>query len=276
MSDFNPTQWLKKWPRAIARLPRQSDLIPVSWVLALSVAFSAASQTTEQVSVNRSLNSSNAQVIFNPPTSDSEKDSRGGASRPAQSKCRDDRFSEVPLTALIPDRHAGLTIASYPTFFVYVPPTSAQQLYFNLKDANNQGIYQTMLPISGQPGVVNIQWPKNQPPLEIGQTYYWSAVLMCPSPQTDMPSVTVSVQRVEIEATMTEEIEESPTLEQAAFYAELGIWYDTLTTLFQLNQFSHLNDYPASEENLIHQNWVNLLNSVGLEAIADRPLLEQP
>lgn len=269
-------------------------IAPISCLVSLffGLAMAVSAQTATELSLGSAADSaagSAARVIFQPPTDEKADDSRGGASRPSAIKCRGDRASDVALTALIPHSNQGLTVASHPTFFVYVPPTSAPQIYFSLKDENNLGIYQTMLPISGQEGVISISLPTDQPALEIGQTYSWSVGLVCQPTQTDMPWVKGTVQRVETEASIAaSQPGANPTIYRAVLYARSGIWYDTLTTLFQLRQpdnlTSDLTDNLTSNSNgdraidrgLLHQNWVNLLNSVGLEAIADRPLLDQP
>ena len=54
----------------------------------------------------------------------------------------------------------------------------------------------------------------------------------------------------------------------AIIYAQEGIWYDTLATL-NAAKLAQPDDVTLASE------WKDLLQQVGLEAIADRPLAEQ-
>jgi len=254
----------------------------LSWGMVMAFSLPASAQTKSHLDLpaETASNEQSLSVIFEPPTDDRADDSRGGASRTAV-KCRDDiasatlpeQIREIPLTALMPENNRGLTIASHPSFFVYIPTTSARQIYFSLKDANNRGIYQATLPISGNAGVVQISLPQEQNPLEIGQTYQWSVGLMCQRTQTDMPWVTGKIERIQLEANLASQLSPTPSLQQAVLYGQSGLWYDLLSTLFQLNKSAGLDNLSATDSNLLNQNWSNLLGSVGLNAIAHEPLL---
>lgn len=212
-------------------------------------------------------------VSFEPP--DDQKtidDSRGGASRPTAVKCSQDQAASPSMTPLTPGQKLGLTVAPRPTFFVYIPATSAQQAHFTLKDDNNRGVYQTLLPINNAGGIVGITLPEDKPPLELGKTYNWSVALICQPTQTDTPMVRGQVRRVELKVgQMPNETDsmrsQKPLLEQAALYGKAGIWYDSVSLLAQLR-----NTQPSDQT--LATNWVKLLDSVGLEAIANQPLLK--
>lgn len=212
-------------------------------------------------------------VSFEPP--DDQKtvdDSRGGASRPTAVKCSQDQAVSTLMTPLTPGSKLGLTVAPRPTFFVYIPATSAPQAHFTLKDDKNRGVYQTLLPINDQGGVVGITLPEDQPPLELGKTYNWSVALICQPTQTDTPMVRGQVRRVEQKAGqmptyLNSTISQKALLDQAALYGKAGIWYDSVNLLAQLR-----NAQPSDQA--LANNWVKLLDSVGLEAIANQPLLK--
>lgn len=252
----------------------KTNLVLLSWGMVMAFSLPSSAQTAAQFDLpsQSASNRQNYQVIFEPPTDEKADDSRGGASRNATA-CRNDRVSEIPLTALIPGNNRGLTVASHPSFFVYVPQTSARQIYFSLKDENNVGIYQATLPISGNPGVVKIPLPQDQKPLETGKNYQWSVALMCQPAQPDMPWVRGQVERVELEENIASNLPSNPSIDQAVFYGQAGIWYDTLNILFQLNQSAGLGNTSTIDASFLNQNWVNLLNSVGLNAIAHESLI---
>ncbi|MEO8890072.1 MAG: DUF928 domain-containing protein [Coleofasciculaceae cyanobacterium] len=210
-------------------------------------------------------------VSFEPP--DDQKtldDSRGGASRTTTVKCSQDQAYSPSMTALTPGSKLGLTVASHPTFFAYIPATSAQQAHFTLKDDHDRGVYQTLLPINSAGGVVSITLPEDKPPLELGKTYSWSVALMCQPTQTDTPMVRGQVRRVELKAgqmpnQINSMMSQKAILEQAALYGKSGIWYDSINLLAKLRQ-AQPNDQTLAT------NWVKLLDSVGLEAVANQPL----
>lgn len=215
-------------------------------------------------------------VSFEPPDDKtSVDDSRGGASRqPNAVKCSQDQAVRPSMTPLTPGSKGGLTVATHPTFFVYIPPTSAPQAHFTLRDENNRGVYQILLPVANTGGIVSINLPEDKPPLELGKTYRWSMALICQPTQTDIPIVGGQVRRVELKSsqvspryTNSTMPDQKALLEQAALYAKVGIWYDSLSLLAQLKQ-------TQPSDNTFAANWVELLDSVGLEEIATQPLLK--
>lgn len=213
-------------------------------------------------------------VNFEPPDDQTTADdSRGGASRPTAVKCSQDQAANPSMMPLLPASNQGLTVAEHPTFFVYIPQTSALQAHFTLKDENNRGVYQTLFPITKTGGIVSISLPQKQPSLEVGKTYRWSVALICQSPQTDIPVVSGQVRRVNLDSaraipssTNSNQLENKQLLEQAALYGKAGIWYDTVTLLAKLRK-------AQPNDNALTANWVKLFDSVGLNAIANQPLL---
>lgn len=244
----------------------------MAFPLSLSVFSNLLAPVQAQTPIN--ANSIVPIVSFEPPDDQQTlDDSRGGASRPTAVKCSQDQATSPSMTPLTPGSKLGLTVAAHPTFFVYIPATSAQQAHFTLKDDNNRGVYQTLLPISNEGGVVGITLPEDKPALELGKTYSWSVALICQPTQTDTPMVRGQVRRVEVKAGqipsnfLNSMNSQKSALEQAALYGKAGIWYDSINLLAQLRK-TQPNDQTLAT------NWVKLLDSVGLEAIANQPLLK--
>lgn len=229
-------------------------------------------------------------VLFEPPTDRTLNDSRGGASRPGEVKCLEDEAYPFPLTALIPQSGLGLTANPHPTLLVYVPPTTATQAHFTLRDSNQQGLYQTQLPIAPTGGILNITLPADSPALSVGSHYQWSLGLLCQTPQTDMPIASGQIQRVD--APEIAAVANQPLWLQAKAYGQAGIWYDMLASLVALQQperydsgFSgeisgEMSDEarrePSGEarreasDDLSH-DWARLLEAEQLGAIAHSP-----
>lgn len=209
-----------------------------------------------------------AQVTFDPPGPGEPDDSAGGASRDG-GKCTQDTERLSPsVTPLRPANQQGLTVAERPTFFVYVPETSAKKAFFTLKDKTEDYYYQATLPLPQASGIVSFQLPSEAPALTVGKSYEWTFVTICGQKlAVDDPSVGGQIQRIEPSSHLTSQLNNVSPLERAALYGAKGIWYDTLTTLAELKRSQPNNSTLAA-------TWENLLKSVGLEAIATQPLLQ--
>ena len=77
------------------------------------------------------------------------------------------------VTPLIPPSQIGRTVASHPTFFVYVPETGAKEVLFSLQDANRNHHYQTTFDISGKEGIISFTLPEEAPAIEMNKPYLW-------------------------------------------------------------------------------------------------------
>lgn len=174
--------------------------------------------------------------------------------------------SQVAI-ALLPPTKIGQTISPHPTFFVYLPPTSSQQVFVSLQDEQGKQLYQKRLPISGKGGIISFSLPSDAPALEIGQNYLWFFAPIPPDGilRPDNYSVTGWVKRVQ--ASSTNRSFSSP-IEQATALASQGIWYDTLKILATARK--------AQPDNAtFSQEWKELLEQVGLNSIANQPIAEQ-
>ncbi len=193
---------------------------------------------------------------------------RSGRRRPASARgpCLP---SEKSLTALMPETNLGLTVATHPTFFFYIPQTTATSAEFVLLDeANNHKVYETTFTITGTPGIVSVSLPasKTLPPLEIGKDYHWYVSVICdPDDRSGDVYVDGWVQRVEPTPSLMSQLEKASPAERVALYRKNGIWHDTLTFLAEGRRLNPSNSALAAE-------WATLLRSVGLEKIAQERL----
>ena len=82
------------------------------------------------------------------------------------------------------------------------------------------------------------------------------------------------IQRADLNSDLSERIKQSTPELQAALYAENGLWYDALSTFAELRR-----DVPAErlrqrpQDITIIQDWRNILKSVDLGKLADRPFV---
>lgn len=207
-------------------------------------------------------------VTFDPPAEDKPQTSTGGASRSIGQCIQQAENSDLPLLALLPASNTGLTVASHPTVLAYLPQISAQKVLFSWKDENGHDHYQTILPVENRAGIVSLTLPQDAPPLEIGKNYQWALAIMCDNRlQPDSPIIQGQIKRVVLETALEDRLKSANSLESAALYGKAGIWYETIATLAALKSAD--SDNPQ-----LKLNWQELLTSVGLEKIAETPLLE--
>jgi hypothetical protein len=208
-----------------------------------------------------------AQVFFKPPPGEPRTD-RGAGSRDNR-QCPQDtatttQATEKPtFTALVPSNNDNLTWSARPTFWVYVPKTSARQVVLSIKQGN-QFHSQRFLPITGESGIIGISASEDSAPLDVGKSYQWAIVLVCgdrPSPND--PVVTAWVRREQPTESPTESLSSQTAVQQAARYSERGVWYDALTTLAEAKRSQPNNPEFA-------KTWTDFLSqsTVGLSAIA--------
>jgi Domain of Unknown Function (DUF928) len=217
-------------------------------------------------------------VKFAPPPEDGDPlDTASGGTRGGCAQTASTNANE--MAALIPETNRGLTLKSHPTFFLYVPPISAGAILFTLQDENENIRYQKIVPLSEDRGIVSIDLPTSELPLEIGQTYQWFAIALCQYDRDrsysdsqavytlNDPWIQGWVRRVEPSSTLSRQLNGEASLELAALYAENGIWFDTLAILAELQRAQPKNSTLTRE-------WAALLNSVGLGEIATQPLVQ--
>ncbi|MBP0006570.1 MAG: DUF928 domain-containing protein [Cyanobacteria bacterium SBC] len=195
-------------------------------------------------------------VEFAPPGDVAPGSSVGGGVR------GDDQLT---LTALLPPSQHGRTLSPRPTFFVYVPPTASMQAFFSVQDDLGNSHYQTLLELTGGGRTMAITLPDDVPELELDRNYVWFFAPIEPGGilRPGNYGVVGWVKRVEAPATLDRSF--ANPIEQATDYAASGIWYDTLDVLISARRSQPNND-------TLHAEWQELLQQVGLEAIASEPI----
>ena len=173
------------------------------------------------------------------------------------------------LTSLMPTKdNIGSTLSASPTLFVYVPQTNNKRGNFIVREGNKI-LSSTVVKLPSKAGIVSLTIPDNSnvSGLEMGKNYQWTFAIVC-NEQNRFQDEYLSgyVQRID-NPELEKKIQLNPIDKRVNFYAQEGIWQETLTTLVQLRQ-DNPNNYTFVE------NWQNLLKSVGLENVATQPLIE--
>lgn len=208
-------------------------------------------------------------MLFEPPPDDATpQGTAGGASR---GSCLQAGYREAPglaIAAVMPQSNRGLTVAERPTFFVAVPG-NAISAELSLWDEDYNGIYQTALSLTEVSGIIGIALPADAPDLAPGKSYKWSLAVICDASNRNRDAVVEGwVQRTEPNANLLAGLEKAETpLEKATLYAQNGFWYDSVSALAELRR------QRPDDADLAGQ-WKQLLMSVGLDEIANKPLLD--
>jgi hypothetical protein len=170
------------------------------------------------------------------------------------------------------------TVAERPTFFIHVSQTSAQEAEFILKkkigeDNNGQPVYdedkfvdQTVA-LPKNPGIVSISLPADAAALEVGSSYYWTFQVICePTDRTKDVTVDGAVQRIELDSSLANKLQQAEPRDRPGIYAEAEIWTDALSTLADLRK-ANPNDQQLQDD------WNDLLSSVGLDKVAQATVI---
>ena len=234
-------------------------LTAIFWIkLAFAPSLSVYAQVKPESLKSINMHRLTGQVNFIPPIDDGAPEhTAGGASR---GRCP----GEVAYaTAVTRTSHYGLTASNRPSIFLHIPQSTVQEVFFSLKDEDNNHLFQTRFAIPSSSGIVRFDLPDTAPELNPDMEYKWSFVLLCNNRlRPDSPRLEGWMQFKD-DPDLIEQVATMGLLEQATLYGERGIWFDTLTALA---------DYRQSQPNG-WGTWAEFLESVGLTEIATEPLV---
>lgn len=180
----------------------------------------------------------------------------------------------------------SLTTQAHPSFWFYVPYSlETTPLEFVLQDEENNTLYQsglyqnglnqsgpssaateqlsTQLVSNGDRGIIQVTLPDSAPALQPETTYRWFFLAYC---DEDDPSFVEGwVTRSSLSATADALADATPK-EQAIFYAQNGIWQETLTIWGE-----HYKENMANTA--VARDWESLLESANLGHLVEQPLM---
>ncbi len=206
-------------------------------------------------------------VTFKPPGRLAPKTATvGGASRGI---CGADKTGSLinNMKAVMPSTNIGLTMAERPRIYAYVP-SGAKEAVFSMVDEKGHQYHMAMLNLPNKAGVMEVTLPDSLPPLQMNQDYKWSILMICGEElDTDSPAIEGWVRRVEGDRNLVSQGNQPASLDLAAKLAQNSVWYETVSTLATLRQ-----EQPNNAN--VKAAWQQVLGSVGLEPIANAPIIE--
>lgn len=249
--------------------------LTLSLLLAMGIELPAQSYVSSQ-KVSPPANS-NAEVLvarrrlgFRMPNVRPSRNRTAGASRGA---C--DANIASPVALLPSEQRIGLTVDAYPTFLFNISQPSTASAEFILQEIQeNKGetteVYATTVELPKTSGVISISLPQgkdNSQSLEVGKRYEWSFALICDDKDRGQDIILEGeIERVEPSATLTSALQKAAPKDRPSVYAEAGLWYNTVASLAKLRQ-------ERPNDSQLATDWATLLQSVGLDAIAQSPLV---
>jgi len=191
-----------------------------------------------------------------------------GTTRP-EANCHE---TETPLTALVANNGSDYTLSEYPTFWFYIPyaPEDIGSIEFLLLDRKERKtIYKTGVKLTEKAGIIQVTIPaKPQYALKLQENYRWRLNLDCKSNATDEPDLVVDgwIQRQPSNPQLENQLEAVQPQEYIA-YSEEDIWYDAIANLAELY-------FANPEDGNFQDDWTNLLESLGLAEVAEKPFAQ--
>jgi Domain of Unknown Function (DUF928) len=162
-----------------------------------------------------------------------------------------------------------LTVSERPTFFVNIPQTSVQEAVFLLRDESGKKILlEKTLSINATSGIATYTLPADFPGLEAGKKYRWRLSLICDANDSSSnPRTGGWIERVQPTVLVQKRLQTASNRNKVAIYADNGYWLDTIKALADLRTAN------PTDKTLVN-DWVAIFQSVGLNRIANKPLVE--
>lgn len=201
---------------------------------------------------------------------------RGGCSGDTTENAAELHHELMPVVPPLDDQQGGsapvdLTVSAHPTILVRVPHLPNTTAYFGLQNEDGtEELYLTEVELTNeQAGIMGFQIPSTVPPLEVGQKYMWQVALVstCREGSGEIQLITNGwLERIEPTGTLAL-VEQVPLRDRPTLYAEAGIWQEMVSSLAKL-RLQNPNDSDLAE------TWASLMESVGLENLANEPILQ--
>jgi hypothetical protein len=210
---------------------------------------------------------------FRVPNIRASRNREAGAARGSCAAPNEDITAVLPLqpkTVAKTKIPVELTVSSHPTFFINIPKNTATSAEFWLKNEDKTVLVKEEIDLTNKnTGIIAYTLPKSFKGLEAGKKYVWRFSLLCdPVDRSGNPGTSGWVERTEPSTTVARQLKTAKTLdERAAIYANNGYWQDTLKALTDLRT-ANPNDTD------IVASWNNVLTSVGLKSLAEKPVYE--
>ena len=179
-------------------------------------------------------------------------------------------FTAEPLTAIVPSSNYGTTTLAQPFFLFYIPEGIVGSTAEFLIETEDETVYSYIFTITEESGILALplEQEDNAFSLDPNVDYRWSLILDDSEHQVRQ-SVSGWIERISPDADFLEALNQMEPSSRPMFYAQAGIWFDAIASLAALR-----SENPDDSD--LETQWIQLLESIGLDDIAERPLLLSP
>jgi hypothetical protein len=194
------------------------------------------------------------------------KQSAGGGVRGDQDNCITPNTDEISLAAIMPNRdNTGKTTLANPQLLIFISQTKAKSGELVITDGTNREVYFAAYSLPQQPGIIQVTIPAKAT-LKPNQTYNWTFMVVCnPDYRNYDHFIKGQITYTEPNSDLQKQLQGYSPLEKAEKYAESGLWFETVVFLKEIRR---------TDPKQWQERWRELLQSVGLENLANYPLLD--
>ena len=184
--------------------------------------------------------------------------------------CEGGDWTQQSIQAIVPSNNVNTFVSEQASLRVYLAEgfeEKAVEIYVQ-NPRTQAAVHQETIDVSslGGSGILQVNLPATDaagaPLLEQNQDYFWELAIICnANDRTQDYIVQGLMHRLAPSVELTEALATTTPAEQAALYAEAGIWQETL-------------NIAASQQTAQPELWTELLTSVGLEDLANSYIAE--
>lgn len=206
-----------------------------------------------------------------PNTSDRGAPARGPSLGTRGEICLDPT-NRPSLTSLLPHNAIATAFGANTdipmSLWFYIPDNEAAGAELTIVNELGDTTYQQTVELPSTSGTIQLKLPQYQadgvtPTFESGSLYYWDFALICdPNDRGDDVLLGGGIQRIDASTEFLAQLDAvaDDLLAQAELYATAGAWQETITLAASLR-----TQNPDA--------WSELLSSVDLDALADKPIV---
>lgn len=253
-----------------------------------------------------SLDNNPFEIFFDVPDRSRETTPAGTRSLPSPTRgngCQSSEAeSDLPMLALT-SASGGYSVTGRPSFAVFVPPMNADYASLEIYTEDlSDVVVQLDIKLPETAGILHVQLPEeiaDTAALKSGKSYWWAFTPQCggsfqnltvtpawtAGDQSD-PYPSAWIARVVEDSEAANPPENLERLDLAIWYAERGVWFDTVDLLIaEMTNASASTDLDRAQRlwsQLIEPQLANLQTEYGIETsldlrqIADAPIIEIP
>jgi hypothetical protein len=179
------------------------------------------------------------------------------------------------MLVLMPKGRVSLTSLSHPSLLIFLPETVPPTMTLKIRGEDQTNTFKLKIPKGAGIYALNLSELPNFPPLKQNMLYKWQLELNCefqdaldrPSPLTSdgNPMVQGYIERIAPDPMLANMLKDSTREGRIEILAQEGIWYDTVSLLFEA-----LIENP--EDQILKKVWADILSEPILEPVINQPL----